>query len=117
MLENLGFRLVRARGRDESLFFVQVSAEQALLEQVRTLDSIRFLEILELIRSLFDFFGMIRHICEQYAEHLRMPIPLAMDKAAKRRAMAGDNVVSGFVRQQRSFKMVCLVTCRRSFSG
>ena len=39
---------------------------------------------------------MIHHTCEQYAEHLRMPIPLAMDKAAKRRAMAGDNVVSGF---------------------
>ena len=58
---------------------------------------------------------MIHHTCEQYAEHLRMPIPLAMDKAAKRRAMAGDNVVSGFVRQQRSFKMVCLVTCRRAF--
>ena len=32
-----------------------------------------------------------------------MPIPLAMDKAAKRRAMAGDNVVSGFVRQQRFY--------------
>ena len=46
VLENLGFRLVRARGRDESLFFVQVSAEQALLEQVR---------ILELIRSSFTF--------------------------------------------------------------
>ena len=42
VLENLGFRLVRARGRDESLFFVQVSAEQALLEQVRTLDQLDF---------------------------------------------------------------------------
>ena len=42
VLENLGFRLVRARGRDESLFFVQVSAEQALLEQVRILESTRF---------------------------------------------------------------------------
>ena len=42
VLENLGFRLVRARGRDESLFFVQVSAEQALLEQVRILELTRF---------------------------------------------------------------------------